>query len=526
MGARPVTQICHFNGFTFDSGTGVLVHSDGTEVTLRPKAAATLQTLLDHHGRTVSRDTLMNTVWPGLAVTDDSITQCISEIRRAVGGKAAEILRTSPKRGYRILSTPVGRDPIDVRSGALQQTSEPFPIDIPSLAVLPFINVNRQPDYEYISDGMTDDMIAQLAHNRSFLVIARGSSFSYKSRSVSVRKVGRELGARYVLEGGVRSTPDRVRINAHLSEAESEVHIWAGSYDADLTDIFHVQDVLVRQVVTQIAPAILQIEQVRALRKPPQNLNAWEAYQRGLWHSADGSSDQADVAADLFRRAIMLDPQFAEPHAMLARYLNGEATRGGGRSFRDGLNLAEEEARIALRIDPNCVAAHTALAWVFHQRGDALSALECAERAIAISPSFAPGYLAKGHTLTFAGRLAEARLGLEMALKLDPRGQTALGALHHIAVSFYLERDYQSAERASRKAILAHPKFPRTYPVLAASVGQLGRKGEAHDALCQALVMAAEYFRLLTAGRPPWYRAEDYAHLMDGLRKAGWTAGS
>jgi adenylate cyclase len=521
-----------FAGFTFDPVSGVLIRPDGSRARLRPKAVEVLCALVESGGQLLSREALMALVWPNVVVTDDSITQCVTEIRRAAGSKAFQILRTFPRRGYQFVChdvsigpTPKGR--CVTSGGADEETVQPkvcaWP-DRPSIVVLPFANLSGDPAQEYFSDGVTDDIVAQLARDRSLFVIARASGFSFRSRSVSMRDIARELGVRYVLEGSVRRESERVRINARLVEAETAIHIWAEHYDRTLTDVFAVQDEITRAVVTEIAPAITQAERERALRKPTTNLTAWEAYQRGLWHTSGGGNSDSDLGAAFFRRAVELDPLFAEPHAMLARFHNGEATRGGGRPLDDGLKLAEAEARAALRLDVTNASAHTALAWVFNQRCDVASALEQAERAISLNRNDPMGYLAKGHVLVFAGRHDEARSALGDALRLDPKGQTVPGALHHIAISFYLDREYASAEIACRKGIRAHPDFPRTYPYLAATLGQLGRQQEACEAMQKTLSVAPVYLNFLTSDRPPWYRPGDHDHLIDGLRKAGWSA--
>jgi adenylate cyclase len=394
--------------------------------------------------------------------------------------------------------------------------------DKPSIAVLPFANMSSDPDQEYFSDGVSEDIITELSRNRSLFVIARNSSFSYKGRSMHASQVAHELGVRYVLEGSVRRNDTRVRISAQLIDALRGNHIWAERYDRDLTDVFAVQDDIMQAVAIEIAPAISQAERQRAIQKPPAKLSAWEAYQRGLWYLSRGNSLDFDVGADFFRRAIALDPLFAEPHARLARFYLSQATRGEGRSLHEALILAEPEARAAHRLDGANSAAHAALAWVFDLRGDAAPALEHADRAIALNPNTPEGYLARGHILAFGGRAAEARLALHTALRLDPLGDTALAALHHLTVISYLERDYLASEAAASRVIRVYPHFPRSYPYLVASLGQLGRANEANRALQDAMSAARDFFRHLVLGRPPYYRPDDYDHLLEGLRKAGW----
>ncbi len=401
----------------------------------------------------------------------------------------------------------------------------PLP-DRPSVAVLAFTNMSGDPGQEYFSDGITEDIVTELSRIRWLFVIARNSSFTYKGRAVEVKQVARELGVRYVLEGSVRRNDNRVRISAQLIDAQIGNHIWAERYDRDLTDVFAVQDEIMQAVVSEIAPVISQAERERAIKKPTASLSAWEAYHRGLWYLSRGNDSDFDLGTEFFHKATELDPLFAEPHASLARTYLSQATRGGSRSLHDALTLAEPEARAALRLDGANASAHAALAWVFDLRGDAAAALEEADRAIALNPNDPAGYAAKGHVLTFARQATEARSALNSALRLDPRGETALVALHHLTVNFYLERDYVAAEAAASRVIRAYPHFPRSYPYLVASLGQLGRAKDADSALQEGMAAAPAFFQHLLRGRPPYYKPDDYDHLLEGVRKAGWQSGS
>ena len=517
-----------FGGFALDPTTGVVLRPDGTKAELRLKAIAVLRTLAESSGRVVSRETLMHAVWPNVFVTDDNITQCVTAIRRALGKDGAALLRTLPKRGYLLVrdgasdeAARVGDAGRNAASGG--GTAQPGPSlpNRPSLVVLPFANLSGDPEQEYFSDGVTDDIIAQLARNRSLFVIARSSGFSYKVRAVSVKEIARELGIRYVLEGSVRRDGGRVRISTLLVEAETEIHIWAERYDRSLTDVFAVQDEITRAVAIAIGPAISDAERERAIRKPTADLNAWEAYQRGLWHVSRDSNDDINLGLEFFHRAVALDPLFAEAHAMLARYYVTDATRGGRRTIDDARTLAEAEARAALRLDPDNSSAYAALAWISNQRRDVAIALEQAERAIALNANDPSGHMAKGHVLVFARQPAAARTALNAALRLDPRGQIAMGVLHHFAVSCYFERDYAAAVAAAKRVIRTYPEFPRALPFLVASLAQVGHPDQARRALQDATPAARALFDRHLRSRPPSCSQEDYEHLLEGLRKAG-----
>jgi adenylate cyclase len=525
------TYVRSFGGFAFDPSRGVLLRPDGAEVELRPKSVEVLCALVERGGQVVGRQVLMRLVWPDVFVTDDNITQCITEIRRALGKEAPRLLHTLPKRGYLLVCDNGSTEPPMARNvmpgityGQRSTSRESVLPDRPSLVVLPFTNLSNDLEQEYFSDGMTDEIIAQLARSRSLFVIARSSSFSYKGRGASVKEIARELGVRYVLEGSVRRGGGRVRVNAQLAEAETEIHIWADRYDRELTDVFSVQDEITRAVATEIAPAISVAERERAIRKPSTNLSAWEAYQRGLWHVSRGSNDDVNVAAEFFRRSVVLDPLFAEPHAMLARFYLTDTTQGSGRPMNEGRTLAESAARAALRLDPDNASAYASLAWIFDHRGNATTALEQAERAIALNVNDPTGYLAKGHVLLFMHRGAEARLALATALRLDPRGASTPQALLHLAISFYLERDHVSAAAAAGQVTHGYPDFARAHTYLAASLGQLGRGEEACEVLREAPPAALAFLEFRVRNRPPWWCPEDHEHLLEGLRKAGWRA--
>jgi TolB-like protein len=194
-------------------------------------------------------------------------------------------------------------------------TGEALPLpDKPSIAVLAVTNMSGDPEQEYFSDGIADDIITELSRSRSLFVIARNSSFTYKGRAIDIKQAARELGVRYVLEGSVRRSGARLRVIAQLIDAQTGNHIWADRYDRGLEDLFAVQDEITAAVVTAIGPAVADAELRRALRKPPETLGAWEAYQRGLWHVARTTIADAERAKELFQRSIDLDSVFARAY--------------------------------------------------------------------------------------------------------------------------------------------------------------------------------------------------------------------
>ncbi len=222
-------------------------------------------------------------------------------------------------------------------------TAEALPLpDKPSIAVLPFQNLSGDPDQEYFADGVVEDITTAVSRVGWLFVIARNSSFTYKGRPIDIKRVGRELGVRYLLEGGVRKAGSRARITAQLIEAATGGHIWAERYDQDLADLFAVQAEIAEAVTVAISPAVASAERQRARRKPPGNLSAWEAYQRGLWHLCQVTADDNQLAQQFFRQAIELDPTFAGGFAGLSDALDRAAIVWHKRELAEAQRLAEE----------------------------------------------------------------------------------------------------------------------------------------------------------------------------------------
>jgi adenylate cyclase len=412
--------------------------------------------------------------------------------------------------------------PKSVEGALVYDTGEALPLpDKPSIAVLPFENLSADPEQEYFSSGVAEDIITELSRSRSLFVIARNSSFTYRGRSVDVRQVARELGVRYVLEGSVRRSGSRVRVTAQLIDAETGNHIWAERYDRGLEDVFAVQDQITTAVVIAILPAVADAELRRALRKPPESLGAWEACQRGLWHMAKHTLADTKQAQHFFMRACELDVLFAAPHALLASsYMQ---MLGFGVLTRVDQDTAEVEVRKAIALDPDDSTALAMLSAIsLYNYGDYEAALEHAERAISVNPNDFGAYLGRGRALAFGGRPAEAEEPLLIALRLSPRDPLKSSALNTLAIARYFRGDYAEAAKLEQRAIRDYPGYPMPHTWLAASLGQLNRIDEAREALRQSIAISQTGFDFSVRRPPPYRRPEDHEHLLAGLRKAGW----
>jgi adenylate cyclase len=387
---------------------------------------------------------------------------------------------------------------------------------------LPFQNLSADPEQEYFADGMVEEITTALSHYPSLFVIARNSCFTYKGRAIDVKQVGRELGVRYVLEGSVRKAGDRIRVAAQLVEAETGIHDWAERYDRDLTDIFALQDEITQAVTIAVAPAIAGAEQRRAMRRPPESLDAWAAYQRGLWHFSKGTLGDNALAQKFFQQAIDLDPSFAGSFTGLTYAHWRAAGVFGTQNLAEAEDLAEGLVRRAVALDANDAEARTCFGNQLMRRGDYAGALAEIERALAMSPNLADAHGALGSVLTRSGHPKEGRIALEKCIRLDPRNPNNNQQLLVITISYYLSREYDAAVEAAKRGIRAYPDHSNQYRWLAAALGQTGRIEEAKEVLAKAIAIAPAAFDMFVRRRVPWHRPEDHAHMLEGLRKAGW----
>jgi adenylate cyclase len=390
--------------------------------------------------------------------------------------------------------------------------------DKPSIAVLPFTNMSGDPEQEFFADGIAEDIITALSRYPSLFVIARNSSFTYKSRAVDIKQVGQELGVHYVLEGSLRRAGNRIRVTAQLVEAQTGKHVWAERYDRELTDIFTVQDEITEAVTIAIAPAVADAELQRALRKPPESLDAWAAYQRGLWHLQKATAHDYEMAKEFFRRAIDLDPNFPDGYCGLATAEIRAAGTFRVGSLAEAQSSAERLAYFALALDGNNAFAHSCLSVALCARGDHRGALAEADRAVALSPNLASGYFQRGTALIYSGRPQEGLKDLQTSLRLEPRGSDLVRSLHNEVMGLYFSRAYEKAVEVAQYLIRSFPEYPPGYRWLAAAYGQLGCVEGAKEALGKAMAITPAPF---VRPRGPWYRPEDHAHFLEGLRKAG-----
>ena len=394
----------------------------------------------------------------------------------------------------------------------------------PSIAVLPFANMSGDPEQEYFSEGITEDIITNLSRNRAFFVISRSASFTYKGSAVDIGKMATELGVRYVVEGSIRRAGNRVRITAQLIDAETGHHLWADRYDRELADVFAVQDEIAQRIAGAIAPGIISAEIRHAQHKDLSQLDAWDRAMRAHWHIRRFTQTDLAEARRLLEEAVALDPANSMALADLAFARHFEAVFGWGDGPAESHARLGEAARKAVAADDGDAMAHTSLAIFDLFSGRHEEARRRMSRALDLDPNsmFARGYL--GISYAFGGDYDAAFTNVEEAMRLSPRGP--LLVIWHLAkgwAALLAGRDEEAVEFTTQAAE-ANPEFPDIYAVLASANGHLGRAGPARAALDELLRRMPGLTASDTRLDRPFARAADRERFLEGLRKAGMSA--
>jgi adenylate cyclase len=519
-----------FEGYTQDVARSSLRTAD-RDVELRPKSFEVLCYLVENAGRLVTKEELIEAIWPDVIASDQVLAHCVSEARAAIGDGDLTIIKTVPRRGYRF-SAPVSRMVTNagaLSSAAAEVKGAPSGSDVglglnrPSVAVLPFANLSGDPQQDYFSDGITEDIITELSRFSELLVIARNSAFQYKGKAVDIRQVGRELGARYVLEGSARRSGDRIRITAQLVDAVTGAHRWAERYDRELHDAFAVQDEVARAIVAILAAHVNRAEIERTLLKPPAVWEAYDSYLRGaealFLHATRRTKGSLYEARRLLEQCLAIDPGYARAVAMLS-WTHGHAYTNpldGDYLSPAALDRALELAEAAVDLDPRLPQARAQLGYVLLRKRRHHAAIAEWERAFALNPNFIDNRYAQA--LQYAGEPARAIEVMEANIRLDPFHPVAV--FGWLGLANYMLKRYGEAVRWSREFASRQPdrQWPHLYLASAyAQLGQLeGARAEAAEVLRINPGFTIERLKPILVYKDP----KDLEHRLDGLRKAG-----
>jgi TolB-like protein/Tfp pilus assembly protein PilF len=453
--------------FRLDLGRRRLYCGD-VPVDLGGKALDLLCVLAAANGRVVTKDELMNEVWPGLVVEENNIQVHVSALRKALeaGADGESIIVTVARRGYRlntVLSEPY---PLQGRLGDLPSSHPPAT----SIAVLAFTNMSGDPEQEYFADGIVEDIITGLSRIRWLFVIARNSSFIYKGKAVDLKQVGRELGCRYVLEGSVRKANSRVRVSAQLIDTHTGINLWGERYDRLLDDVFAVQDEIAMNVIGAIEPSLRKVEIERVKRKRPDSLDAYDLMLRAMPFVHSAMTAGADTAIPLLQKALELEPDYAGAHALLARCFHFRFSRGGQHENDRAASIRHARAAMNGSDDATTLAIAGVVIW-FDER-DIATAIDLFDRALAISNSNVVALSNSAFVLAWMGKTEQAIERAHRALQLSPF--ETWNAYMAIAVAEFHAVRYGDAREAARRAVESNPDFSVPHVLLAVALVRLG----------------------------------------------------
>ena len=456
----------------------------------------------------------------GVCISDDAQRQVRGKVDFAFEDMGPQNLKNivEPMRAWRLRMNASGSAaaPIEPPVESTQALALP---DKPSIAVLPFQNMSGDPEQEYFADGMVEEITTALSRFKWLFVIARNSSFTFKGKAVDVKEVGRRLGVRYVLEGSVRKASGKVRITGQLIDAVTGTHIWADRFERDLTDIFALQDEVTVAVVSAIQPKLLQTEIAMATRRRPENLTAYDCYLRARQQFYSSTREGVAETIRLAHRALELDPRFGLVAALAGASHMQNVLWGYAIDPQFDRKEAVRLLRLALSVDDSDpdILAWAAIISAF-MVGDHESAIELADRAVALNPNSYQAWGCRGHVYRVAGLPEEAVRSFERAMRMSPVDPLLHVTFAGMGLAFIELGRFDEAIVAGKKALRQNPSFSAAYRCLASAFAHLGRAAEAREAAARVLEVDPGFTISAWIARGGQSNAK---LLMEGLRKAG-----
>jgi TolB-like protein len=509
-----------FEEYGFDTDRREL-HRGTDAVSITPQVFDLLDYLIRNRERVVSKDDLIKAIWNGRSVSDAALTTRLNAARGAIGDSDEEqrFIKTLPRKGFRFVGqVREVREIAGLNSGDTPDCVPALP-DRPSIAVLPFANMSGDPEQEYFADGMVEEITTALSRFKWLFVIARNSSFTFKGKTVDIKDVGRQLGVRYVLEGSVRKASGKVRITGQLIDAVTGTHIWADRFERDLTDVFALQDEVTVAVVSAIQPKLLQTEIAMATRRRSENLSAYDFFLRcptTVLPTDPRRGGRGDKAGSL-RPGV--GPGFGLVAALEGAGHGLNVLLGYAIDPQRDRNEAVRLLRLALSLDDNDpeTLAWACLISAYHV-GDCESAIEMADRAVALNSNSYWAWNCRGNVYRIAGLPEEAIRSFEHALRVSPVDPRLHRALSGMGVSFIELCRFDEAIAAGKKAQRQNPSYSPAYRCLASAFAHLGRDVEAREAAARLLETDPAFTISSWIARG----GQSNAKLMtEGLRKAG-----
>jgi len=419
----------------------------------------------------------------------------------------------------RFINPPIGVTPKDKVIEVASKEKMAFPLpDKPSIAVLPFVNMSEDPKQEFFADGMTEEIITALSKGPNLFVIARNSTFTYKGKPVKVKQVSEELGVRYVLEGSIQRSGDRIRINAQLIDALTGNHLWAERYDRDLKDIFAIQDEITMKIITALQVKLTSGEMIHVLAKGAKNIDAFTKYLQAVDLWTRQTKETNAQAKKLLEEAIALDPEYPGPYIGLAKTYGMDVFFGTTESPDQSLARAFEFAQKAISLDNMNGAAYSVLSWLYATKRQYEKAIAESERAVSLNLNSAESYMRLALVLAYAGRAEEGIPYMQNALRLNPF--PSCNYFSNLATIYVAAGHYEKAIEAAKKTHQCEPNSQFSYIIMAISYVRLGREGEARVAAAEILRINPRYSLERQAKVTPFTQPLA-GRMIEDLRKAG-----
>jgi len=504
------------------------VRRAGTRIAVEPQVFNLLVYLAQNSDRTVTKDEVFRAIWGDRVVSEAALSSQIKAARKVLGddGSSQHMIRTVHGRGFRFLApvekaapAPIAAADQGAAARALAEVRRK-----PSAAVLPFTNSNRDPDEDYIADGIAEDITTALSKYRWLTVVARNSAFAFRHSTDGIRMIGQKLEADYIVVGSVRKAGTRTRITVQVVDADTEHSLWSERFDRDVVDIFDLQDEITELVAARIGAELDLTEQQKAERRPRKNLGAWDLYQLGVAEFYRFTREANLTSQDLLGQALEMDPDFASAYSRLAYAIVLGMVYFDELPCQERLDEALLAARRAIELDDQDANGYYTLGRVHLARREYEQAIDALEHALELNPCLAQTYCGLGDSLAYEGRLDEAIERFDIAIRLSPHDPFRWGFYSYRSLAHLFRGEFQEAVLWARKAV----QVPNVqYWAKAHLVAALGHLGDTEQAKCaiRDLLQVKPEFSVAFAMEHLFYlkRADQMETYITGLKKAGLT---
>jgi len=480
---------------------------------LQPRTFDLLLYLIRNRERVVTKEELLEQLWPGVIVVEGALQRAISVARATLqAGCGEECIRTYPRQGYRFVAD------VTEQTGATTAISASAK---PSIVVLPFSCLSPDPEHAWFAEGIAEDISTSLSRLRSLFVISRATGMAYSGREADVAAIGEELSVRYVLSGSVRTSDDRIRVSVRLMDTSTRGLIWADRFDRQIGDLFAIQDEITASVVANIEPEFSQFEGERAGTTAPDNLDAWTAYQKGLWHLYQFTAEDTRQALALFEHARSCDPRFAPVHAGISFTHFSNAYLGYAADWAHEIRMAKSSAETGVSVDNHCPFAHWALGRALLLAGNLEDAIEEFDTSLLLNPNFAHGFYMLGWAQVLYGNAQAALDNLDKAERLSPRDPLLFAFNMVRAMAYLLLNENALALDYAMRAVRQPNSHAHTLAILVIAQMENERPEEARISAREILSQRPDYSCALFNRSMPYRSASEQAGMPNRLAEAG-----